>query len=100
MPTTLALRATSVAADLLERVPTNEAVLAEPPSGSGLKPVLGDYGPPVVGHTLAWMADGLAFGRDRLKRWGPISWSGGMGTKVVSVVGPDAIEEVLTNSDS
>ncbi|NKQ59408.1 cytochrome P450, partial [Amycolatopsis sp. K13G38] len=38
------------------RWPTTD--LATPPEGSGLRPVRGDYGPPVVGHLLDYIRFG------------------------------------------
>jgi cytochrome P450 len=94
------MRATGVAAGLMERVPTTVEVLADPPPGSGLKPILGDYGPPLVGHTLSMMHDSLAFARRQRQRFGPINWVGGIGTKIVGVGSPDGVEEVLTNANN
>ncbi|MCX8562485.1 cytochrome P450, partial [Mycolicibacterium mucogenicum] len=39
--------------------------LAVVPSGSGLKPVLGDSGLPLVGHTLDYIRFGSDFSRER-----------------------------------
>ncbi|QFZ24626.1 cytochrome P450 [Saccharothrix syringae] len=69
------------------------------PAGSGLKTVPGDAGWPVLGHTLASVRDPLAWGRSRLARHGPVSWSCGFGRRLVSLVGPEAAEVVLRNRD-
>ena len=92
------MRATGVAAGLMERVPSTVEILAEPPEGSGLKAILGEPGPPVVGLTLSMMHDSLTFARRQRERFGPIAWIGGLGTKIVSIGSPDGIGEVLTNS--
>ena len=56
MSTPVKLRARAVAASLVERAPASEVrPLAMPPAGSGLKPVMGDSGPPIVGHTLEFL---------------------------------------------
>lgn len=73
--------------------------LAEPPRGSGLKPVDGDAGIPLLGHTLDYIRFGSDFGRERYDRFGPVSWMGAFGTKVVIVAGPEATQLVLTNRD-
>ena len=84
---------------LLEAIPSTPGPLAPPPPASGLKPVPGDPGPPLVGYSLSLLTDVLRHARRRYERYGPISWSGGVDRPVVSVVGPDAIEEVLANRD-
>lgn len=95
----LTLRARGVAAQLTDLYPVTARPLAEPPSGSGLKPVMGDYGPPIVGRSFNTFADSLGSARRRDEQFGPVSWSGILRAKVVSVLGPDGIGEVLTNSD-
>jgi len=93
----LTRRAQSAATVLADRFPSAARPLAEPPPGSGLKPVLGDPGPPVVGYTYNFLNDTVRFARDRHARYGPVSWMRGFSTTLVQVLGPDAIEEVLTN---
>ena len=69
MSTPVKLRARGVAASVVERVPTpGVRPLATPPPGSGLKPVMGDPGMPVVGHTLEFLHDGLRHARDYHER--------------------------------
>lgn len=70
---------------------------APAPAGSGLKPIPGDAGPPVVGYTLQLMRDPLKVGRERFERYGAISWASAFGLRMVSMVGPDANEFVLRN---
>ncbi|UGT50794.1 cytochrome P450 [Nocardia asteroides] len=70
--------------------------LAMPPAGSGLKPIRGTAGLPVLGHTLDYIRFGSSFTRARYQRFGPVSWMGAFGTKIVMVAGPDAIQEALT----
>jgi cytochrome P450 len=84
---------------LLEAIPSTPGPLAPPPPGSGLRPVPGDRGPPLVGYSLSLLTDLLRHARRRYERYGPISWSGGVNRPVVSVLGPDAIEQVLANRD-
>lgn len=73
--------------------------LARPPEGSGLKPVSGDFGLPIVGHTLEQMRFGVRFALRRYERYGPVSWSGAFGTRIVGFSGPEATQAVLTNKD-
>jgi cytochrome P450 len=85
---------------LLERVrPRRVVPLAEPPAGSGLAPVPGDPGLPVLGHTLSYIRFGSAFTRARSAALGPVSWCGFAGEHVVTAAGPDATHAVLTNPD-
>lgn len=95
----LATRARSVAARLTDLYPAGARPLAEPPPGSGLEPVMGDAGPPIVGHSISAFADLLASARRQYERYGPVSWTSVVGTKGVVVIGPDGIGEVLTNHD-
>jgi cytochrome P450 len=96
----LALRTQSVAASIARRVPERSVrALAEPPAGSGLRPVLGDPGPPLVGHSLDMLSNLLDWSRRRHTRFGEVSWGGAFGTEIVLVLGPEGIGEVLSNSD-
>src|SRR5882724_7960656 len=71
----LALRARGVAAQLTDRYPVSARALATPPAGSGLQPVMGDTGPPIVGRSFSAFADTLGSARRRYERFGPVSWS-------------------------
>jgi len=94
------LRARGIAASLAERAPTPAVEpLAAPPPGSGLKPVMGDAGLPLVGHTLEFLHDGLTYSRRYHERFGTVFWTGGFGIRSVTVLGPDGLETVLTNRD-
>ncbi len=100
MSTPVKLRARAVAASLVERAPASEVrPLAMPPAGSGLKPVMGDSGLPIVGHTLEFLHNGLDHARRYHERFGNLFWVGSLGTRFVQVLGPDGLETVLTNRD-
>ncbi|MPY85761.1 MAG: cytochrome P450 [Actinophytocola sp.] len=73
--------------------------LAQPPAGSNLLPVRGDYGAPLVGHLLDYIRFGTDFACDRYERYGPVQWMGAFGTRLVTVAGPEATQLVLTNKD-
>ena len=66
--------------------------LATPPEGSGLRPVGGDSGWPLLGHTVDYIRLGAELGRERYARFGPVSWMGAFGTRVVVVAGPAATQ--------
>src|SRR3546814_4312635 len=74
-----------------DRWPVRE--LAPPPAGSGLKPVLGTAGMPLLGHTLDYIRFGSNFSRARYQRLGPVSWMGAFGTQIVAVARPGRIPE-------
>lgn len=87
----------AVDARLLDTAHRPSEPFAEPPPGSGLKAVPGDYGPRMIGHSIEAMRFGLEYGLRRYERYGPVSWSGMFGKRIVSLVGPDAAQAVLTN---
>src|SRR3954453_18999076 len=100
MATSVPFKARGVAASLLEHVPVpSPRPLADPPLGSGLAPVMGEPGPPVVGQTLMFLKDNLGYSRHFYERYGPAFWGNSLGTRVASLLGPDGIETVLTNRD-
>lgn len=75
------------------------ADLAEPPPGSGLRPVPGNNGLPLLGHTLGYIRFGSDYTRARYARFGPVSWNGFLGERIVLVAGPEATRQVLANGD-
>lgn len=66
-------RLQSLGAAITSRYPSAEQPLARPPRGSGLKPVMGNYGFPVLGHVLSSLSEPLDFARGRYERYGPVS---------------------------
>lgn len=82
---------------LSRRWPVRE--LAAPPQGSGLSPVLGDAGPPLIGHTLDAMRFGTEYGLRRFDRYGPVWWASAFGKRIVTATGADATQAVLVNKD-
>ena len=84
----------------MDRVPSSPPrVLADPPPGSGLLPVPGEPGPPLLGHSLGFLQRNLEVSRRMHAKHGPVYWTNAFGTELVMVLGPDAIGEVLTNKD-
>lgn len=92
-------RLQSVGASVTSRYPRMDRPLAAPPPGSNLKPVMGDYGLPFLGHVLTTLVEPLEFARRRYAQYGPVSWAGGVGFRVVAVMGPEALETVWINKD-
>lgn len=101
MSAPMSLRARNAAANLVYTVLPERGArpLAIPPAGSGLQPVMGDPGLPLLGHTLGALADGLSMARRGYERFGPISWTNVISLKIVSVLGPEGIGTVLANKD-
>jgi len=73
--------------------------LAHVPPDRGLKPIIGNFGPPVIGYGLQYMRDPLTLWRGRYRRFGPVSWGGAFGMRAVTLLGPDACGTVLANRD-
>ncbi|HTU31010.1 MAG TPA: cytochrome P450 [Solirubrobacteraceae bacterium] len=100
MSVSVASRVRVSAASVLDRVPApGPRALAEPPPGSGLKPVMGEPGLPFLGQTLPMFVDGLGFCRRAHRRYGSVSWTRVIGTQVGVVLGGEAISTVLANRD-
>jgi cytochrome P450 len=79
------------------RVGRKARVLASPPVGSDLRPIFGERGLPLIGVTLNVLRHGEDEGRAMSAKYGDVYWSRAFGTTVVWAVGPDAVQEVLTN---
>jgi len=74
-----------------------EFVFAAPPAGSGLKPVMGDAGLPVLGHLIEIFRGGPDFIVEMYRRNGPVYYSRTPALNAVAALGPDATQEVLSN---
>ena len=98
--TTLALRARNAVGGVIESLPTpGPQPLAAPPPGSGLKPVMGEPGLPVVGQVFGFLTDPIGQARTGYELYGTVAWGGGPGGRVVRVLGPEGIGTVLANRD-
>jgi cytochrome P450 len=92
-------RLQSLGAAVTSRYPSSERPLATPPAGSHLAPVMGNYGFPFLGHILSSTAEPLDFARRRYAKYGPVSWAGGVGFRIVTLLGPQALETAWINRD-
>jgi cytochrome P450 len=95
----LAVRGGAAVARRLLNRKSGRCELSPVPKGSGLQPIPGDKGLPILGHALAAVALGTAFFESRLETYGEISWIRGMSMPFVLALGPQAAQEVLTNND-
>jgi cytochrome P450 len=84
---------------LMDRVGVTPKVLADPPAGSGLKPILGERGLPVLGKTLEVLREGQQQAIEYYVKYGGVFWSNAFGVKLVWVMSPEAVQQVLTNKE-
>jgi cytochrome P450 len=71
---------------------------AAPASSGALAHIPGDDGWPILGHTLALLADPKGFVERRAQTYGPVYRSRAFGHANVSLLGPEANELVLVDS--
>jgi cytochrome P450 len=70
------------------------------PKGNGeLRHLPGDYGWPVIGHTLAIIRDPYAATRRMVERYGPVFRSSGFLQRAIIMVGPEPAREILQDSE-
>jgi cytochrome P450 len=72
--------------------------LSPAPEDSGLQPIPGDKGLPLLGHALAAASLGIEFLESRLETYGEISWMRGLTIPFVLALGPEAAQEVFANN--
>jgi cytochrome P450 len=75
----------------------DEYVFAEPPAGSGLKPVMGNDGLPVLGHLIEIFRGGPEFVLESYRKHGPVYYTKTPALNAVAALGPDATQEVFSN---
>ncbi|MFZ0905317.1 MAG: cytochrome P450 [Mycobacterium sp.] len=71
--------------------------LAEPPPGSGLKPVMGDSGLPILGHIIEMFREGPDFPLHLYDTRGPIFFADSPILPSIVAVGPDATQAIFSN---
>ena len=87
-----------VARRLLNREPVRRD-LCPAPEDTGLQPIPGDKGLPILGHALAAATLPIEFLESRLETYGAISWMRGFAMPFVLALGPEASQEVFANND-
>lgn len=75
----------------------DEFVYAEPPAGSGLKPVMGNSGLPVLGHLIEIFRGGPEFVLESYRKYGPVYFTKTPALNAIAALGPDATQEVFSN---
>jgi cytochrome P450 len=71
--------------------------LAEPPPGSGLKPVMGDAGLPILGHMIEMMRGGPDYFLHLYNTQGPLVFGDSPWLPAVAALGPDAAQTIYSN---
>jgi cytochrome P450 len=74
-----------------------QKVLAEPPAGSGLRPVVGDSGLPILGHIIEMFREGPDFVLHLYQTRGPVFFAESPILPSIIAVGPDATQTIFTN---
>ena len=74
-------------------------VMAEPPAGSGLKPIMGDSGLPMVGHLIETFRNGPDFLLEVYRKYGPLHYAKTPALDAVAALGPDATQAVFANKN-
>lgn len=74
-----------------------QIVLADPPEGSGLKPVLGDTGLPALGHLIEMFRGGPEYALHLYRTKGPVLYLPSPALPAVWALGPDATQAVFSN---
>ena len=83
----------------LRRQEWPEYVFAEPPAGSGLKPVMGNDGLPLMGHLIEIFRGGPDYVLEMYRKYGPVYFSKTPALNAVAALGPDATQEVFSNKN-
>ena len=94
--TALARRGTRL---VTEQLHSDPVPLADPPPGSGLKPVMGEPGLPLVGLSIDYLLGPYEVAIDALAEYGDVTWGNILGVPMVFVFSPEGIESVLVNRD-
>jgi len=76
-----------------------QSVLADPPTGSELKPVLGDSGLPIVGHLIELFRQGPDYALFLYQTRGPVTFADAPILRAVAALGPDATQTVFSNKN-
>ena len=96
-PTPVTIPGMGVAEKRLKERQWDQFVLAEPPAGSGLKPVMGDSGLPIIGHMIEFFRGGPDFALAVYRKYGPIHYQQTPALSSVLALGPDATQAVFSN---
>ncbi len=76
-----------------------ELTLAQPPADSGLLPVTGDKGMPLLGHMIEMLRGGPDYMLRLYRTRGPVVYSYSPALKSVAALGPDAAQIIYSNKN-
>ncbi len=96
-PTLQTIPGMGIIEDRLRKQDWPEWQFSEPPAGSGLKPVMGNSGLPLLGHLIEIFRGGPDYVIEMYRKYGPVYYSEMPGLKAVAALGPDATQEVFSN---
>jgi cytochrome P450 len=74
-------------------------VLAEPPAGSGLAPVVGDSGLPILGHIIEMFREGPGYPLFLYQTRGPVTFVDSPILPSIAALGPDATQTIFSNKN-
>lgn len=74
-----------------------QKTLADPPPGSGLKPVMGDSGLPLLGHIIEMFRGGPDFCLHLYEKYGPVYLAESPILSSIVALGPDATQTIFAN---
>lgn len=69
------------------------------PNNRNLDSIPGDYGLPVLGHTVPFLKDPFVWAQQQYKDYGPVSKACIIGGRGIVVLGPDLIQQVMMDTD-
>jgi len=69
------------------------------PNNKNLDHIPGDYGLPLLGHTIEYLKDPFPWAMDRYKRFGPVNRVCTTGTRGVLALGPDLVQQIMLDPD-
>jgi cytochrome P450 len=99
MPTVNTIPGMGVIERRLQDIDWKQRPLAEPPAGSGLKPVMGDSGTPFLGHAIEVFRQGPDFPLRLYSSRGPVFFADSALFPSIMAVGPDATQAIFSNKN-
>jgi cytochrome P450 len=96
-PTVNTIPGMGLAEKRLLTVDWKQKPLAQAPAGSGLKPVMGDSGLPVLGHVIEMFREGPDFPLHLYRTRGPVFFADSPILPSIIAVGPEAMQTIYSN---